>query len=263
MENERGQKKAYNDAIEFIFGYDYCVGCTTVAMAQVIAYHYSKSIGKKTNVDENCWNSVRNWSELKNTGWTDKKYDWNNITSTNSINNLDGIGKVQLQTFLYEVSQKIGVSYGTEETNGTIKSIAKALKKYNFSNDGVIDYSFNEVQKSINNGCPVIIKGGAKKKEKFLWFNVTKNVGHAWVIDGWSRLNFTATNNKTNNKMYFYGYFLHCNLGWYGTNNGYYYQGIFDMQKDDAPIKDGDVKRSAEDNEFYFNYDKKIIVNIK
>ena len=205
-----GDTGPYNDAIQYVFGKDYLAGCTTVAMAQVLAYHYSKTKGKKTNVDVTCWNNVKDWGELKKAGWTDKKYDWNEITNNKSIDSLSDLGKVQLQTFIYEISQKIGVNYDTESTLATLKSLRKALGKNNFSSDEISDYTYDKVKQSIDNGYPVIISAMAKKtiKKKFLWFNVTKKVGHAWVIDGWSRLNFTATNDKTNNKMYFYGYFF-------------------------------------------------------
>lgn len=54
--------------------------------------------------------------------------------------------------------------------------------------------------------------------------------------------------------------FLHCNLGWAGYKNGYYYKGIFDVSNG-APIEDNDVVRSAKDGSDY-QYDREIITNI-
>jgi hypothetical protein len=251
-------------AIQYVFGQDYQAGCTTVALAQVLAFNYSKTNNKKTNVDDNCWNNVKNWNVLKNACWTDKKYDWNIIMCSNSIENLSSIGKIQLQTFLYEVSQKIGVNYDTEVTLASIENVRNAINKYNFICDQVSDYDYDKVKTSIDNGCPVIIEAMARvKKRKFLWFEILQSKeGHDWIIDGWSNFNFTATNDKTNQTMDFWGKFLHCNIGWCGDHNGYYYQGIFYMKKDTAAVEDHMVKRSSIGEEKYYNLYPKIITNI-
>lgn len=254
----------YNDAIEFVYGKDYLAGCTTIALAQVMAFHYSKTNGLKTKVDSGTWKNLEGWERLKKVNWTDCKYDWNKIMSSDSIYWLSEIGKTQLQTFLLDVSQRIGVSYGVEETTGTTKKIKKALNKYNFSHDGISSYSFDKVKESINNGYPVIIGATSIIKEKkFLWFTYYERKGHEWVIDGWSKFKFTATNNKTKSARNFNGYFLHCNVGWSGSRNGYYYQGIFDMRGNSGYISDDmKIMRNTIGNENNYQYDSEIITNI-
>ena len=56
--------------------------------------------------------------------------------------------------------------------------------------------------------------------------------GHAWVLDGIlqqhrDKLAVRTTGEKTvvNREL---RYFLHCNYGWGGSKDGYYFDGIFD-----------------------------------
>ena len=46
----------------------------------MLAYHYSKTSGLKTSVDANCWKNLENWERINVANWTDKKYDWDEIT---------------------------------------------------------------------------------------------------------------------------------------------------------------------------------------
>jgi len=60
--------------------------------------------------------------------------------------------------------------------------------------------------------------------------------GHMWLIDGYGTMTYYTEylNKKSNTLLYTStltltnGIMVHCNLGWNGTNDGWYIYGIFD-----------------------------------
>jgi hypothetical protein len=84
------------------------------------------------------------------------------------------------------------------------------------------------LKNALNSNNPILIRGLAKGE----------SVGHVWVIDGYGTLNTYAEQfvNLSTKKMATVtltmnsSLMVHCNLGFYGGANGWYFYGIFDTR---------------------------------
>ena len=63
----------------------------------------------------------------------------------------------------------------------------------------------------------------------------TNGDGHSWVADGWlyrTRIVYSIYNDGSKKKYMTQGQRLvHCNFGWEGSHDGYYYVGAFNTAK--------------------------------
>ena len=278
----------YNDAIQYVYKKDFYEGCPTIALAQILANYYYRHKEKKTPVNDTIYNKLntirvgknsyesygmQNWNRIKEVGWTDRMYDWSEILKNETLYDLTEKGQVQLQTFLYEVAEEIGVNYGIDKTGASHDKVRTALSTLGF-NSILTDYHSRAVKTSLREGLPIYIEGystwyNEKKKEKFLWWetgniietdNIIYDCGHAWVIDGWANLQVTAWNFNIEEEKTFSTNFMHCNLGWGGDANGYYMDGIFDTNS--SILEDDEVNRSAGGVPCNFQYKLKLITHI-
>lgn len=268
----------YNDAIQYVYKQDFVAGCPTIALAQILANYYYRHKEKMTPVNDtiynklnkirvgkNSWESygMQNWNRIKEVGWTDRMYDWSEILKSETIYDLTEKGQVQLQAFLYEVAEEIGVDYGINGTGANYNKVQTLLNSKGFKSI-ITDYHSRAVKTSLSEGAPIYARGNSTwKKEKFLWWETDRIIygdGHAWVIDGWANLQVTAWNSKIQEAKTFSTNFMHCNLGWGGYKNGYYMDGIFDTTA--SFLEDYEVKRSAEGEPGNFQYELKLITHI-
>lgn len=217
-------------------------GCVPVAIAQILSfYKYPVKFGA-TSI---------NWVEL---------------TRYSSISSLLDIYVGQLQNLLYEIAEdeKIEIEYSWSGTSSNIYCANAYLNKIGYTTDGVQDYQSSKVKNSIGNSRPVYVRGS---REEIIKGKVSY-VGHAWVVDGaegqkqtriervyeyigkdthpsdpidpaeWKMISETSS---TATREY-----VHCNWGWGGSNNGYFFHGVF----------------SPSDNREYL-YNQQMITNIK
>ncbi len=88
----------------------------------------------------------------------------------------------------------------------------------------------------------------------------TNGDGHSWVADGWlyrTRIVYSIYNDGSKKKYMTQGQRLvHCNFGWGGTANGYYYYGAFDLRNGPEAGYDGEDTSSSSDK----YYDMELIV---
>lgn len=173
---------------------------------------------------------------------------------------------------MYENAEGMNAKYGTTGTGITTSKFVPYLNNRGFRCDTLSNYSFNKVKNSINNKAPVLIigySGAEEKHQSFLWWkwNTTNyKDGHAWVIDGYCNMQCTATNknDKTDVKTFTTNY-VHCNLGWSGSCNGYYIDKVFTANLG-ANASDGKVEqltRSAYEDKYYYQYYLKVVTNIR
>lgn len=287
-----GQLSPYNEAIKAVYNKDYVTGCSTTAIAQILAYHkYPETCSAKIlkKLKEK-WNETEDW---------DGKYDWYGMTRRSDVDELEYKHRIQVAALMYEVAEGLHSKYKEKtdkesaNTSAYTSSYRPFLLSAGYKTDWLTDYSFDKVKKSINNKYPVLISGRArykKENKKSLYKpyspppnNGIEDVGHLWVIDGYAKFTCTATNTKTGTKKRFTENYVHCNLGWSGIQNGYYISGVFSVNigplsvgfpviRVTVPPDFGYIRIDSKNNStfslrpgdarYYYRYDIEIMTNI-
>ena len=204
-----GQGEPYNYSCPtetiYVETYHCKVGCNAVALAQVMKYHQ--------------WPNTFSWNSMPN-----------NLNYSIS-------GPTVLSDYLYDVGMAINTDYGVTASISSINYVYSALiSQYNYlasavSNIGSI--ANVALKTSINNGRPVILRGGLDKDG-----NGVQEEGHCWVCDGYgpsyttkyytlyvvdysypAQLVETSTQYEYNME---YGEIFHMNWGWGGQDNGWF-----------------------------------------
>ena len=124
------------------------------------------------------------------------------------------------------------------ENDGHIADISRTLAHFGYSSCGQeVDYSYDAVLSEIRQGAPVLVSGSdLYKKHYVLGFEVSTDYrGYCWLIDGAKELIRTMTDYSIYGEVegisYEKKYYLHCNFGWSGNFDGYYYDGVFNHLK--------------------------------
>ena len=218
--NQRG---FFNDAIESVYGKDYPTGCVTTALAQIFAFHKypDKCEDSVLNVLKSKWSKINNW---------DGFYNWSSMCN-NEYSSRVGTG-----VLMYQIAEGIDADYGVDGTGAWPQDAAKYARTVGYESDNETSYSFDKIKSSIDSGSPVLTSGYSKKTvKKFLFIPISTSYsgGHAWVIDGYTRYSRTKTDyvfwipfSSTE-----YDDYVHCNLGWGGSCNGYYKSEIFNTKE--------------------------------
>ena len=267
------------------------VGCVAVATSYILTYWFNKNSLLLT-LDGLSINS----NLLCRYTWVPNRYDGaapNNING-NTIEAAQA--RNQVARLMERIGSRIGMEYDCDK--GSTASSGNAVKflknDLGFKGGSEIDYNFNDVKNSLDNGRPVMAGGfSTKTTTSFLGITIktTYGGGHEWVMDGYllrSRLvtvtvttstmsdalpvlkissndkSMLITTTVTSAYTDFYPYYIHNNWGWSNcANNGYYVAGSFDSQKGSdlgSNTKSGEDDKSGEDNNFQFKRD--IIPNI-
>lgn len=120
------------------------------------------------------------------------------------------------------------------------------LRSFGFSNAHSVKYSFENVTKMIDKGCPLLIYAVPGKINIF--------GSHCWNIDGYKIKERTITTNyivkgevKSSYSKTERTEMVHCDFGWKGSNNGYYVSGIFNL-------KDSNIEHDGRYNPNTDNY---------
>ncbi len=204
---------------------EYCrngkAGCTNVAMAQIMAYychpdtiHLSYSGGSVLNL---------NWTNIRNHGTTHFANQCVDNTTHSSISHLlRELGK-RNRSYYYLASETYD---GQARTVTDTLHVRPTFQGLGFTVGTFSSYNILNTRNTLDNQTPLLING-----------YTSNGVGHTWVIDGYMIENCIAY------EMIKYGdgdwqftgysypttrYLVHFNWGWYGANNGYFLEGIFD-----------------------------------
>lgn len=260
------QRSPYNSGIEAVKGQNYLTGCGATSVAQIIAFHEFPK--QTTTIIKEILN--KNWDKTK---FWDGKYNWELMKEYSRANYLSTEGKSMVGALMYQVAEGIQSSYGTSATSSYSKNYSKFLESIGYSTGVEQPYSFETIKKSIDNKCPLIITGASKKItkiNKFLWWSWETTTGyeggHAFIIDGYCNMKCTATNrtNKSDVQTFTTNY-VHCNLGWGGSCDGYYIDNVLATGTgsiaSDSTVES--IKRSIYGEDYYYKYCLKIIPNIK
>lgn len=185
-------------------------GCVAIALGQVIAHFEAE----RTDVS--------------------KEYDWQVIKSVGNYNGSTTYNETQtneISTFIRDIGDMCCMDYDDGGSSSLPWKIDNCLQDFGFENsDFYWGYDIDDVKTSLIRGYPVIISAAQ------LIF------GHTWVIDGYDT--HYNPDDEDNNII------VHCNWGWYGKCNGFYYSGVFNLS-DGAVIVDtnyGDVDSTEDKN---------------
>ena len=147
------------------------------------------------------------------------------------------------------------------KNDNEIKSIGPHGKRIRYTN-----YSFDKIKSSIDNLCPVLIKGRAINKRHNSTMSLGQefqDVGHAWVIDGYCNLTCDAIHEDTKEKETITADYVHCNVGWGGDYNGYYISNVFTFGTGGkATAEDQEIRSSWNGQDNHYRYEIKIFPNL-
>lgn len=191
-------------------------GCVPIALGQIIAYHEYPSISiSGTVIDYDIIKGVQSYSTS-----SDKWMASSFIKVLSSSFNCNVLyGKVFGYTFGFALPQ----------------NAKRTLENLGYDNVS-LDWGYGETKviTSIDNNCPVFISAIAGIMS-----------GHAWVIDGYIKSKYIDGNGVVTDSKYY----VHCNWGWNGQNNGYFVSGVF---KTDRPVFYDDTSLSNSETEDYW-----------
>lgn len=221
-------------------------GCVATATAIIMAFH-------KYPYSNNGY--FYNWDEMVK----HMPYGMNTINETAYI----WIARLMQQLGLPE---NLNMKYGEEGSGAYTYDILRTLRNFGYSNEGTYgEYSQEKVMEELKAGYAVIAGGYSTKiieKDKFLGIVISTKTyydgGHAWVIDGLLESKRSRTDYCDGQKVSSFverRYLVHCNWGWRGRDNGYYYNGVFNA-KNHVPL-------TREGTPLYFKFLMETITGIR
>lgn len=206
LRTQWGQYEPYNNKAKESSKYSnahFPIGCASVAVGQLMTFHKYPQF-----------------------------YDWDALLSSKRVFKEETYRSEVVSSFLYDVACALQIEWtisdGVEVGSTTIGNVKNGLTRMGYSFDS--EYYANSPNHSIKfwdmmgiNLSPILFS--AKDNE---------DKGHIWVIDGvlrQSRLygDVVNENDIDGNCRYFlrvfpvYGYLTHCNWGWNGVDDGWYY----------------------------------------
>lgn len=176
-------------------------GCTTIAAAQILTYLQRTDLKSAFGINETTWQEIEEFTVEKS------DYYYNYSSSNSSYIRI----RNDISTMVLNIADGIGVKYNFNGSGGTFafpSQVKKYLKRLGYNVEkfvGFDDDAQNAMLGSLKYNNPVFM--GALDPECN---------GHAWVIDGCRR-------HENVNK-----YYWHCNFGWGGKCNGWFYDDLFD-----------------------------------
>lgn len=191
-----------------------------------------------------------------------RNFDWDLMRNHISIyyeypDAYDMIGELYYQLGL---PANLDVDYGVEVSLANSADVPRTFVNFGYTSGGsVTSYNLDGIMDVISTR-PVYVAGAALKITEPLldifgleiFPRVSYDKGHAWVIDQvLERSRYVLGNGIETTRAFVKEteYLVHCNFGWNGWCDGYYYSGIFDTNE--GPI---DITRSSEGVDGYFKY---------
>lgn len=195
-------------------------GCTTIAVAQMLTYLKDISLEDCFNISSSTWENIEDVT-------------CNCATTIHS----DNTAKMVKQ-----IADKIQVTYRNDKnsTSGSNENVKNCFIDYGYSvttkKNVNLTKRVGNIVNCININKPVYISG------------FSNSAGHAWVIDGYMH------NSDSNDEGDIDSYYLHCNFGWGGSSNGWYFMNIFNNEDNDDYFLDNDGYEVSFDyyKNFYF-----------
>lgn len=214
LDTQWGQEEApYNSECFKDNGEQAVVGCVALALGQIMAYHKEP---QSYNGHIYYWDDMP-WSKYWKGTWmgTDEEYS--------------------VAYLLHDIGVALNTKYGTAADGGSTAKASdcpNALNKFGYTSDGVKDYSFSEVMKSLDKNRPVYVNGVDEESGK----------GHAWVASGYRCMTrkvkyYTVKDDRVVYSQTSYLPYIYVNAGYFGKYDGYYYNGIFSSREKSYSVR--------------------------
>lgn len=181
-------------------------------------------------------------------------FDWDLMrqhisTSDPESESYDMIGELFLKLGLEE---NLDMNYGEDSSGASSYNVPRTFENFGYASGGeVADYDYDAIYNVIATR-PVYVDA----------YNQPNAEGHAWVIDQIlirKRTKMMYYNGVYMNSTQEYQHLIHCNFGWDGQSNGYYYSGSFDI---DNPVIADDERRVLTGHTENYQYNKHMITGI-
>lgn len=204
-----GQGSPYNKYCPTINGSPTYVGCVAVATAQLMAtYKYPDT-------------------------YNGYYFEWLGMTAKNpKVINENQIARLMQQLGLPE---NLNMNYGTSGSGAYTYDIPETLINFGYSNGGTYgSYDFTKIRNELVSGYSVIIRGNSPNEVG----------GHAWLIHGLMlrsrQIRYYSSDWEIIKTEYENNWYVLCNWGWDGKDDGYFLEGVFDLNQgasypDDTP----------------------------
>lgn len=186
------------------------IGCTTIAAIQILTYLKNLSLRDNFMITTSTWADIEQFIASPNNYPSEQIYK---------------MREKDVASLAKSAADGIGVHYNYFGTGGTFAlpvRVQRYLERLGYNvqrKKGFNRKRQDQIVASLHNNRPVFI--GALSE------NALSHGGHAWVIDG------CKYHDESKN------YFNHCNFGWSGDNNGWYYYKLFNSCDSGVEIDEG------------------------
>lgn len=209
------QGAPYNNLCPMLNGERALAGCVPVACAQLMSvYKHPQKYNSST-------------------------FTWNDMTAYPYAGSCSTTAQSQIADLLYQLGRNgnLGVSYGNKGkgSGAKVEDIPQTLRNFGYSNGGRLTYySEKDVISEIGAGYPVIISGFRTYHDiKILGLTINSSYrdGHAWLADGYAKffkaVDVVDDNGRILSSTWYTTYYIRCNWGWGGYEDGYFLSGAF------------------------------------
>lgn len=216
------QDKPFNDKV-----YPYPAGCTTIAVFQIMTYNQFPDP------------HIVNGLEMPYADLRDK------VSIAPNDNQYANVVAEFVSNFIESVSHSQGYREGKPYTLIYPNQAVKYFESVGYSNVKIYrnptQFDFDKIYHSLKNDYPVLVSAMA-----------SGFYGHTWVIDGFLKQFRTGSEYGADTGKYYgsvnsqYRTLLHCNWGWGGLDDGYYYSGVF--KTNEGPVSTTSILQGESDD---------------
>lgn len=237
-------------------------GCVAVAVAQIMAHwKYPQEIKPYTF----------NWNEMvRYTGNFNRNNEFGNKWTASVANSPDPV-KNDIARLMERIGFNVKMEYRCDGSGADSDDAVGWMQRMGFSGGEHSGYDIERIRKSLLNNC-IVYADGCSQRTKFLGITVKYEGCHAWNYDGYikqmkkmevrhicrDKITGKIIDIKTVTSTE-YRSLVHCNWGWDGRRNGYYFSGVFDTNVSSPPLISG--TRNSSDG--YYQYRLNIYTNLK
>lgn len=178
-------------------------------------------------------------------------FDWNLICENYYGKWASSRAKDEVARYVQTLGICLKAGYSLSGTSTVITDVEGFLKALAFPNATLLNYDAATAERMVFAGQPIIIRGQKDGEDQ----------GHDWILDGWYRYEAkicTWVNNVMVSAEPIQDVLAHCNFGWDGRCDGYYYPWLFDTTQ--CQGQDKTVGDRNDGMQYRFDSDLKIIV---